>query len=169
MSDKRLFFALWPSDRQRDRLRDIISPAAKLVEGAAAFRGNWHVTLAYVGEFPEERIAELLLQTNMIFVEPFRLRFDRVEFWPRPKVAVLAVATVPPELQRLVDSLSSVLNDFGVTPENFTYRPHVTVVTRARAFETQRLAQPAVLEWSDFDLIESISQPGSITYRPLKQ
>ena len=169
MSTKRIFFALWPDDRQRDRLRDHISPLAKLVEGQAVYRGNWHVTTAFIGSFPETDIPALLARAARIPVEPFRLRFDRVEFWPRPKVASLVTPTVPPELQRLVDAQNALLTDFGVSVEDRTYRPHITVVRRARPFETQRLAQPAVVEWTGFELVESISQPGGVTYRPLKQ
>ena len=169
MSNKRLFCGLWPSGRQRELLRDIISPMTKLVEGAAIHRSNWHVTLVFIGDISEDRIPELQLATSTIAVEPFRLRFDRVEFWPRPKVAVLVAATVPPEMERLIALLHNVLANFGVEPEDRTYRPHITVVKRARTFETQRLAQPGVMEWSDFDLIESVSQPGGATYRPLKQ
>ena len=56
METKRLFFALWPDHRQRERLRDVISPVAKTVEGRAVDRRNWHVTLAFIGRFPESRI-----------------------------------------------------------------------------------------------------------------
>jgi 2'-5' RNA ligase len=169
MSTKRIFFALWPDDRQRDRLRDLISPLAKLVEGQVVYRGNWHVTTAFIGNFPEADIPALLAQATEIEFEPFRLRFDRVEFWPRPKVASLVAPTVPPELQRLVDAQNALLADFGVPVEDRTYRPHITVVRRARPFETQRLAQPAVMEWAGVELVESVSQPGGATYRPLKQ
>jgi 2'-5' RNA ligase len=166
---KRIFFGLWPDDRQRDRLRDHISPLAKLVEGQVVYRGNWHVTTAFIGEFPEARIAALLARAADITVEPFRVRFDRVEFWPRPKVASLVAPTVPPELQRLVEAHNALLEEFDVRVESRTYRPHITVVRRARPFETQRLAQPALVEWSGFELIESVSQPGGASYRLLKQ
>lgn len=169
MSTKRLFFALWPDDRQRDRLRDHISPVAKLVEGQHVYRGSWHVTTAFIGDFDEELIPELQTCAAGIQVEPFRTRFDRVEFWPRPRVACLVAATVPQELEALVDSLNSVLRDFNVPVEDRTYRPHITVVRRAHRFETQRLAQPALVEWSSFELVESITQPGGATYRPVKQ
>jgi 2'-5' RNA ligase len=169
MSTKRIFFALWPDDRQRDRLRDHISPLAKLVEGQVVYRGDWHVTTAFIGNFPEADIPGLLARAAQIPVEPFRLRFDRVEFWPRPKVASLVAPTVPPELQRLVDAQNALLADLGVPVEERTFRPHITVVRRARPFETQRLAQPAVVDWTGFELVESISQPGGATYRPLKQ
>jgi len=169
VSNRRLFFALWPDDRQRDRLRDHISPLAKLVEGRAVYRGDWHVTTAFIGGFPEARLPELQARAAQIAVEPFRLRFDRVEFWPRPKVASLVAATVPPELQHLVDTQNSLLTDFGIAVEHRTFRPHITVVRGARPFETQRLAQAAVMEWTGFELVESISRPGGATYRPLKQ
>ena len=133
------------------------------------YRGNWHVTTAFIGDFPEARVPELQARAAEIAVEPFRLRFDRVEFWPRPKVACLVGSTVPPELQRLVDAQNSLLADFGITVEDRTYRPHITVVRTARPFETQRLAQAAVIEWTGFELVESISQPGGAIYRPLKQ
>jgi 2'-5' RNA ligase len=150
-------------------LRDHISPLAKLVEGRAVYRGDWHVTTAFIGEFPEDRLPELQARAAQIAVEPFRLRFDRVEFWPRPKVASLVAATVPPELQSLVDAQNALLTDFGIMVEDRTFRPHITVVRRAKPFETQRLAQAAVIEWTGFRLVESISQPGGATYRPLKQ
>jgi len=169
MSTKRIFFALWPDERQRDRLRDQISPLAKLVEGQVVYRGSWHVTTAFIGRFPEADIPDLLARAAQIPVEPFRLRFDRVEFWPRPKVASLVAPTVPPELQRLVDAQNALLTDFGVMVEDRTYRPHITVVRRARPFETQRLAQPAVVEWSSFELVESVPQPGGADYQLVKQ
>ena len=169
MSTKRLFYALWPDDRQRDRLRNQISPVAKLVEGQAIYRGDWHVTLTFIGAFPESRIPELHTRAAAIPFEPFRTRFDRMEYWPRAKVACLVGATVPPALERLVDSLNWVITDLGVEVDERRYRPHITVVRRARPFETQRLAQPAVVDWTGFELIESVSVPGGAKYHPLKQ
>ena len=169
MKTRRLFFALWPDDRQRDRLREQISPLANLVEGRAVYRGNWHVTTVFIGAFPEAGLPELQARAAQIAVEPFRLRFDRVEYWPRPKVASLVAAIVPPELQRLVDAQNSLLADFGVKVEDRAYRPHITLVRRARPFEIQRLAHPAVVEWSSFELVESVPQHGGVTYRPMKQ
>ena len=168
MSSKRLFFALWPDNRQRDRMRDFISPVARLVEGRAVDRRNWHITLAYIGDFPEHRIDELLEAKSAVQMEPFRLRFDRLEFWPRPKIAALVPPAIPPELERLVEDLQGRVLAAGVNPEHQrVYRPHVTVCRNARTFETQRLAQSATTEWSSFELVESVSEPGGATYRPV--
>ena len=167
MSTRRLFFALWPDNRQRDRMRDFITPVAKLVEGRAIDRFNWHITLVYIGDFPVDRIHELEALKESVAVEPFRLRFDRLEFWPRPKIAALVAPTVPPELEQIVDQLRGGVFSAGIEPEQRTYRPHVTVVRKARPFEIQRLAQPAVTEWAGFELVESVSEMGATTYRPL--
>jgi len=169
MNTKRLFFALWPDHRQRERLRDVVGSVAKTVEGRAVDRRDWHVTVAFVGPFPENRVPYLLERAAQIEVEPFRLNFDRLEFWPRPKVASLCAATVPPELQRLVDALNGVLLDLGLKPEDRNYRPHITVVRNARAFPTERLTQRVTTEWSSFELVESVPVPGGVNYVPLKQ
>lgn len=168
MATKRLFFALWPDDRQRDSLRNTITPVAKLVEGSAVYRGNWHVTLAYIGEFEESLIPALLQAARSLPFEPFRLRFDRAEFWPRPKIAVLAAQTVPPALERLVEALKVLLVTADVAVEDRMYRPHITIVKNARPFETQRLSQAAVVEWSGFELIESERSHGQTVYRPIR-
>jgi len=169
MSSKRVFFALWPDHRQRDRLRDVINSVARTVEGKAVDRRNWHITLAFLGDIDERLIADLQARAGQIRLEPFRLSFDRLEFWARPKVACLVTPTVPVELQEVVRQLHAVIQDFGVIPEDRTYRPHITVTRDARAFTTERLAQRAMTEWSGFELIESVSAPGGVSYVPLKQ
>ena len=169
MGSKRLFFALWPDDRQRDRLRDVINSVAKSVEGTALDRRDWHITLAFIGDFPEEQVPDLLARAREIRVEPFHLSFDRLEFWPRPKVACIVGATVPTELESLVLALHALMQDFGVVPDDRTYRPHTTVVRNSRPFATERLTQRATTEWSSFELMESVSRPGGVSYRPLKQ
>lgn len=169
MSKKRIFFALWPDNRQRDRLRDVINSVARTVEGNIVDRRDWHVTLAYIGDFPEDQVSDLLERAGQIPVEPFHLGFDKLEFWPRPKIACLIAPTVPAEMQSLVTALNSLIQDFGVVHEDRTFRPHITVARRARTFPTERLAQRAITEWSSFELVESISAPGGVTYRALKQ
>ncbi|MEL7186930.1 MAG: RNA 2',3'-cyclic phosphodiesterase, partial [Pseudomonadota bacterium] len=169
MNTKRLFFALWPDDRQRDRLRDVINSVAKTVEGKPIDRRDWHVTLSFIGVFPENRIPILFEKASKIEMQPFRLSFDRLEFWPRAKIAALRAQTIPAELQALVDSLDGAITELGVKAEERNYRPHITVVRNARQFHTERLTQRATFEWSSFELIESESVPGGTVYRPVKQ
>lgn len=169
MAHKRLFFALWPDDRQRERLRDTVGPAIRQVEGDAVARANWHVTLVFIGDFPEEHVAALQAAAAAVQPDSFRLRFDRLVYWQRPRIACLEAASVPAALAALAGRLEGVARDFGCRPEERVYRPHMTLVRRARPFEPVPLARPLELEWADFTLVESVSRPGGVEYRPLKQ
>ena len=95
MSEKRIFFALWPNDPQREQLQNTISPIVQAIEGTAVNRGNWHVTLAFVGEYPERLILKLQTAAGHIPFEPFRSSFDTAEYWAEAKVAVRCFATLP--------------------------------------------------------------------------
>jgi len=162
-------------------LRDTINPVLTTVEGTAVDRRNWHITLVYVGTFPEERIPGLLAAVDIIEPGNIRLRFDRLTFWQRPKIACLDVMTIrpkiacldvmtiPPELDRLVRSIEQALLPFGYTPQERTYRPHITAARKVRTFPPVRLTRAVELQWSDFELVESISIRGDVQYRVLKQ
>jgi 2'-5' RNA ligase len=169
MDSKRLFLALWPDDRQRNILRDALRPLLTSIEGKMVDRRNWHVTLNFIGEFPAARIAGLLTELEHVEVRRIRLRFDRLSFYPRPRIACLEALTVPDELKQLKQDLESMLLPYGVQPENLEYRPHITAVRSARPFPTIREARALELQWSGFELIESVSMPGGVQYRPLKQ
>lgn len=167
MADRRLFFALWPSDRQREQLRDTLRPVLTTVEGTHVDRRNWHVTVVFIGDFPEEQIPFLEAAAGEVAFETVRLRFDRLEFWPRPKVACLLPLTTPPPLEALVGSLRTALEAFNCTLEDRVYRPHITVARRARGFEKKKLTRPIDLEWSSFALVESVSSQTGAIYRPI--
>lgn len=169
MADKKLFFALWPSHRQRELLRDTINPVLSTVEGRSVDRRDWHVTLVYIGNFPEERIPDLMSAVDIIEPGEIRLRFDSLTFWARPKIACMHAMTVPPELEHLVTTLQQALIPFGIEPEERVYRPHITVSRKVRTFQEIRLARPVEVQWSDFELVETVSARGEVHYRPLKQ
>ena len=167
MATKTVFFALWPDNRQRDRMRDFISPVVRQVEGQPTDRREWHITLSYLGAIDEALLPQLIASAKQIEFEPLRVRLDRMEYWPRPKIAAMVPPRVPPDLERLVEALNGLSFAAGVLPPERVYRPHVTVVRNARPFETERLAQSAVTEWSSFELLESTRERGVATYRPL--
>lgn len=169
MADRTLFYALWPSDRQREVMRDIINPALSEVEGNPVDRRNWHVTLVYIGAFEEDNIP--VLQQSVRDIGPFniRLRFDRITFWQRPKIASLNPRNTPAELEQLVASIEEKLQPFGFVPNERVYRPHITVARRARTFTDVPLARPLDLEWSSFELVESVPTTRGVQYHPLKQ
>ena len=169
MAERKIFYALWPAERQRELMRDIINPALSEVEGLFVDRMNWHVTLVFIGDFEEDSIPALHVAARQI--EPFhiRLRFDRITFWQAPKVASVNPRNSPAELDELVKSLETMLLPFDYVPKERVYRPHITVARRTRPFTEIPLARPIDLEWSSFELMESVSTTRGTKYHPLKQ
>ena len=169
MADKKLFFALWPSHRQRELLRDNINPVLSSVEGQIVDRRYWHITLVFIGAFPEQHLPGLRKAMQLVDPGEIRLRFDSLTFWQQPKIACLHARTTPPELEILVKKLQLALAPLGFEPEDRVYRPHITVSRKARAFQEIRLARPIELQWTEFELVESVSLRGEVQYHPLKQ
>jgi len=169
MADKTLFFAFWPSHRQREQLRQPIRRALSDVEGNPVNRRNWHITLVYIGGFPEEKIPDLLSTVATINPGEIRLRFDSLTYWQRPKVACMHARIVPPALEQLVKSLQQALITFNYEPDPRGYRPHITVVRKVRTFREVRLARPIELSWKKFELLESVRFRGQLQYHPVKQ
>ena len=150
-------------------MRDIINPAVSEVEGTAIDRRNWHVTLVFIGDFDEENIPSLHAAASGI--EPFniRLRFDRISFWQAPKIAILNPRNAWSDQPAYDAQAEGILLPFGFLPKERVYRPHITVARRARPFTEVPLARPIDLEWSSFELVESVSTTRGVQYHPLKQ
>jgi 2'-5' RNA ligase len=166
---KRIFFALWPSEKQRQKIEAAIAPYKTDLKGKWTARENWHVTLVFIGGFPERDIAALLAVAGKIRRRDVTLRFERIEYWKRPKIICLGGDFIPNELFELVSSLEKVAQRFGYVPEKRTFRSHMTVARKAGFFDPVTLARPLELKWSGFELVESQPIPGGVRYRPLKQ
>ena len=166
---KRIFFALWPSEKQRRNIDAAIEPYRSSLAGKWTDRGNWHVTLVFIGGFPEDDIPALQAAADNIQCPAIKLGFERIDFWKRPKIMCLQSDFVPDQLIDLVRSLGSAAKSFGFKPEKRPYRLHLTIARKARFFEAITLAQPVELHWSDFHLIESVSTPSGVEYKPLDQ
>lgn len=166
---KRLFFALWPSEKQRQKIDSVIEHYKTSLAGKWTARENWHVTLVFIGGFPIDDIPGLQAAADDIRCPSFDLSFQRINFWKRPKIMCLQGDYVPNQLTSVVKSLNSAARPFGFTPEKRPYKPHMTLARKARHFEAITLAQPVRLHWSGFKLVESVSTPTGVQYKPLDQ
>ncbi len=169
MNKKRIFFALWPSEKQRRQIDSAIKPYRASLAGKWTARDNWHVTLVFIGGFPAHEIPALQDVASRIRCPAINLNFDRIDYWKRPKIMCYAANFVANELIELVQSLEKAAAGFGFVPEKRTFRPHMTIARKARYFEPITLAQPVELHWSGFKLIESVSTPAGVQYKPLDQ
>jgi 2'-5' RNA ligase len=165
---RRLFFALWPDEVLRQRI------VAQTRDSVAASRGrptaisNLHITVLFLGEVPEDRLAVVRAAGAHVNAESFGLEFDAVEAWRRSGVLSLTARETPPALLDLVEQLRFKLLEaqFNLRPEE--YRPHVTLARRILRRNERRAI--AAVRWhvSDFALVESRSGLGGSTYSVLE-
>ncbi len=152
----RLFFALWPTDRARARLAEI---AARLADADAVPVQNYHVTIAFVGEVPIARVAELRNVGAALRMSRCQLKFEALEYWPKPEVVVAAVRDIPSALADAWRDLHEKLaaSQFALTPKRL--RPHVTL---ARKVLQAPVLEPIVsVEWEADQICLVRSQSGN--------
>ena len=150
--NRRLFFALWPTDAIRARLAAEVQAHAALGRGIAT--RNLHVTAVFLGAVPAERIDRVTEAAKLTRGGTFMLHLDRVEFWRRSNLICLIAAQTPPALLTLVEGLRAGLRERSFElRDRETFRPHVTLV---------RDVAPVQWPVESFVLVESqVGQRGS--------
>ena len=165
MKNRRLFFALWPTDEVRARLAAAAQAYASLGRVIAA--RNLHVTAVFLGAVVAERV-ERVRETaqsvqKMTFGGKFMLHLERSEFWRRSSLICLTAERAPPELLSIVDGLRAGLRERGFElRDHDTFRPHVTLVRDVARGPAAAGVAPVQWPVESFALVESqVGQRGS--------
>lgn len=128
----RSFIALEINEEVRANLKELLtalrqtSAAVKWVEPE-----NLHLTLKFLGEVPEEQIADITtaLQGVAQSVAAFEFTVQGAGGFPdlhRPRVLWVGVKAIPPlmQLQQLVETA---MERLGFAKEGRAYHPHITI------------------------------------------
>jgi RNA 2',3'-cyclic 3'-phosphodiesterase len=164
MTSHRVFFALWPDDRQRTAIeaaRNRLFP----LSGRPVEPGNLHVTLAFIGNVASDRVAQLAALCGP--VPAFTIELDRLEHWSKPRVLVAAATHAPRELLQLVDGLWRRLDRLGFARETRPYRPHLTLARDVRSLRAGMAWAPVAWRVERLVLVESGPTPQGVRYVPL--
>ena len=130
----RLFTAIDLPPEVRARLDDLIGELRPLARIQWSPSNNLHITVKFIGEWPEQRLPELLTVLDGIHVRPIPIRVRGLEFFPNrrsPRVFTAGVDATP-ELSALAKDTDSALAKLGIDPESRAYSPHLTLA-RIRA------------------------------------
>jgi len=172
----RLFFALWPSDAQRQALAELTAPAIASIQGKPVQISHLHVTLAFLGAVPGRVFADLVAFGGSARQPAIELGFNRLAYWSKPRVVVALPPRLPQGGQQLVDWLWAGLIPLGHTREARPWQPHLTLVRHVRqppppSYGPELAARPAAAAatgWS-LALVESSTHPEGARYRPLAE
>jgi 2'-5' RNA ligase len=170
---RRLFFALWPEPALRRALDRATADAASRAAGNRMPAANLHVTLAFLGLVPEGSIPDILAIGHRGRWPRVQLDFDRVEYWPKPRVLVAMPVAVPEAGIRIVASLWESLERLGFEREARPWQPHLTIVRKVSRPPPRGVELPIPRHpvrdggaWK-LALVESVTDPAGARYTPL--
>lgn len=126
----RLFFALWPEPPARAALAKLAAEVAQVAGGRAEREDRIHLTLAFLGEVPEERVASIAALAAATPMPELRLRFDRVGSFRRARVAWAGMGEPDPALAAFQSELAAALRAAGLELEDRPFQAHVTLARR---------------------------------------
>lgn len=128
MNTRRLFVAIVLPTPVRDALVALAEP----LPGASWTRPETlHLTLRFIGDVPEEKIADITHHLGTVRVEPFVLPIEGVGAFPPkgpPRVLWSGVGPGHPRLHQLRQQVDDALLASGLTDLDVrTFHPHVTL------------------------------------------
>jgi len=128
----RVFFALWPDAHAREQLARLAVDVAREGDGRAIPTRNLHVTLAFVGAVPAQRVDALCDAGTQAVrgIGPIDVSLERVGGAHNGELVWLAPAILPDNLITLHDTLDALLADRDFSIEAREFRPHVTLARR---------------------------------------
>jgi 2'-5' RNA ligase len=157
----KLFFALWPGDPERNALARLQDD----VGGRLTPRGKLHLTLAFLGQQPAERLPQLLDILHALQVPHMRLEIDCYGYFARPRIAWAGMTQAPPALGALHAELMARLAQAGIaSAQHDAFRPHITLAREANSAPPQARFDAVIWEASEVALVESMPDGA---YRPI--
>jgi len=127
-----------------------------------------HNTLVFIGEVERTRLEALQLAAQEVSGERFELCFDSARYWGHNHIVYAAPGHFPPQLTQLVATLEQSLARHRFGFDRRAYQPHVTLLRNARWTDAPLPAMRQVCwQASDFSLLQSVQQNGSVDYRVL--
>ncbi|HTT62097.1 MAG TPA: RNA 2',3'-cyclic phosphodiesterase [Bryobacteraceae bacterium] len=140
--------------RALEELLDQLRPAARIKWIPPA---NLHITTRFIGEWPEERLAELRAALAGIPSHaPIPMHIRKLGYFPNPHSprVVWAGVEAGPDLAALAAETDRALEPLGLQPEGRPFSPHLTLARIKEPVPLQRLRETVValpsLEFGSF-------------------
>ena len=164
---RRLFFGLRPDKETRNAINASYRQQTGF-EGRPHHPDDLHMTLVFLGQIEGTLDCYKEAAAN-VRVPRFTLELDAFDYWQKPAIILMQPSSPPEELQGLVSLLHHNLKDCGFRPEKRKYRPHVTLVRKAKPLSDQTPKQPIEWQVNQFCLYVSSSRPNPPRYQVIDQ
>jgi RNA 2',3'-cyclic 3'-phosphodiesterase len=146
----RLFFALWPDGQVVRQLEATANLLTLDAVGRLVPAGNLHLTLAFIGEVSDHKLAVLQQIGHSLRAPRFTAICECLEYWPQPRAVVAAVRNAPEALLEL----SARLHQAADLPQ-MPLRAHVTLARKVAQAPVLPAMSPIFWRATEFSLIRS--------------
>jgi len=169
---KRLFLALWPDSATRNRLTEIqtcIARNPRLRYAKPVSTENIHLTLHFLGDVAEARIAQLESCLADVRAEPFSLTIDRWGYFPKAGVCWIGATKTPEAIASLLEQTAECVAN---AVENYTqsrFMPHITLFRKAR--HPLKIETFDAFAWNvdKFALVSSLTRQEGVEYTVIRE
>jgi 2'-5' RNA ligase len=169
---KRLFLALWPDQTTRSHLAAMQKSLAqnpRLRLAKAVSTNNIHLTLHFLGDVVESRIAQLESCLADVRAEAFSLNIDRWGYFPKAGIYWIGATKTPEALASLLEKTAACA---ATAVENYTqtrFMPHITLFRKAR--HPLKIDTFDAYAWrvDKFALVESLTRQEGVEYTVLRE
>ncbi|WP_461209732.1 RNA 2',3'-cyclic phosphodiesterase [Desulfocurvus sp. DL9XJH121] len=178
MGTMRLFTGLGLPGEYQEILRNMTGRWDPRLESRVTWTrpGNWHLTLKFLGDAPEEAVADIRAALAGVAFGPFSVRAGGAGYFPprgEPRVFWVGLALGAEAVAGLAGEVERALAPLGFEPESRAYRPHLTLarVRRARGDDWSGMSREASeMRWPAFEvraftLWQSVLGPSGPSYR----
>lgn len=140
----RCFLAAWPDAAARERCRALTAALRPHAEHGRVMRPeNLHLTLAFIGELPDARGAEVAAACAAL--PPFACDWSlgEIGFFARPRV-LWAGGEATDGLQAIAAAARELLDRLQIGYDRKPFVPHVTLLRDVRRFDGPRAIEPPI-------------------------
>jgi RNA 2',3'-cyclic 3'-phosphodiesterase len=160
----RLFFAVFPDSETRGRIA-AAAQALALADGSRWVPAeNYHLTLAFIGEVPRDKLGALKGVGAAQRARKFTVRLDAYEYWPKAGVVIAAASACPEPLEHLHRALGAALERCDVALDSRPFRPHITMARKVPQAPVLQAMSEIVWTPRSFQLVRSVSTPDRSVY-----
>lgn len=153
----RFFFALWLPPEVARSLHTLAGGVVGRCGGRLMREDALHITLAFLGEIPEQRLDALQALAASVALPKVDVRLDRLGFWNHNHILWAGSKEPAPALEALAADLQAVMLKDGFLNEVRPFAPHVTLLRKL--LHPGTVPDLAPLEWSATEFVLARSWP----------
>lgn len=170
----RLFIAINFDQETKEKLLEVQSRLKKLGRGNFSREENLHLTLAFIGEVPEERLEDVKAAMEQVKFPAMELTFHDVGYFvsgrEKPSQLWKISLKYSRKLEKVHEELIASLRKAGFSPDAKSFKPHVTLARELHVKDwdkTELLPEPFETAADHMSLMLSERVDGKLTYTEL--